>query len=137
MTAPKKMDFAETLASLERGDVVADLTIAQSEVVRALVQAVGARGGRPKGKVTLTMTYSYDGTLLEMLPTIAIAKPKSVRNRAVMFVTDGDQVTLQNPTQRELGLGEQVGAALAPLMVPAPPVQTVVMPDRPAVQIMQ
>lgn len=113
------LNFAEMLDKIERGELVSDLTIAQSELVRALVQTEGARGGRPKGKITLTLTYQYDGEMLEISPVIAVAKPKAVRNRAVLFVTEGDQVSFQNPTQMPLALGESVPAALAPVMVPA------------------
>lgn len=123
-------DFGELMLKMERGEMIADLTLAQSELIRALVQTEANRGGRPKGKLTLTLAYSFDGELLEITPTIAIAKPKAVRNRTVLYVANGDQVSFQNPQQIALPLVEHIPNAPAPQHVSAAPVP-VMLPDDP------
>lgn len=105
-TAPPKDDrsFAAFLQQLEDGGFADHLT----DQLRALVAALHAQqrdaGGKPSGRIALTIAMKLDGGIFEVVAQSTLTPPKPVRPRSIFYRTTDDLLSANNPKQLELGV---------------------------------
>lgn len=96
--------FGQFLAEAENGQLHTDLSTALQDLVAALSDAAANTGGKPRGKLTLTLDFRIDGGVVEVNAEHKITRPKQVRARSIFWATPENHLTRLNPRQRELPL---------------------------------
>ncbi len=87
------------LKDIRRGNVVAELDDAITEVVAAIEENQGG-----SGKVTLTIGVSYDNSTQAYKVTgkVVPVLPKKKEHASLFFATPGNKLTRANPNQRDM-----------------------------------
>lgn len=102
--AAEHRSFSTLLSALEEGRVHADATNAVQEIVAELHNLRVDNGGKPKGKLVITLDFEFDGELFGVAGEVTVKLPKRARRRAMLYATEDNNLTARNPKQRELGL---------------------------------
>lgn len=99
---PANDNFAEFIRSISSGAFHDEATEALKTVVREIVRVAEASGGKPKGKLVLTINMQMDRGVMDVNPDVKITTPSTVRARSIMYPTrDGG---LSRTDQRQLAL---------------------------------
>lgn len=96
--------FSQFVGEAEDGQLQTDLTSEMQDLVAALSNAAAERGGKPKGKLTLTVEMKLVDGAFEVLTDIKIAAPKVARARSIFFATPDNNLTREHPRQQRLPL---------------------------------
>lgn len=96
--------FGGFLGEAEDGQLQADLTKALSELVATISNEAADRGGKPKGKLTLSIALQLDHGAFDVVCDIKVAAPKCVRARSIFFATPDNNLTREHPRQQMLPL---------------------------------
>jgi hypothetical protein len=94
--------FTQFLGAVEDGKLHHDLTEGVAELVTALRDTADAVGGKPKGKLTLTLDFTLDRDTMEITGDLQVKKPKIQRGRSIFWTMPGGGLSRMNPKQREL-----------------------------------
>lgn len=105
--------FNATLSQLEDGRVESELNDRLVELVNLMQQQERLVGGKPKGKLVLSLDLKLEAGAFEIVADISTKRPKTPRARSILWATRDGQLTPQNPRQVEM--------ELAPRDIPAPP----------------
>ena len=102
-TQESHRSFAVMLPMLEEGRLNDELSEEFRNLVAKLRDHKLATGRNAKGKVTLTVDLHLgsDGTF-DVNAEFSVKAPKPVRERTVLWATDGNNLVAQNPAQPEL-----------------------------------
>ncbi|GAN49212.1 hypothetical protein ME121_3237 [Methylobacterium sp. ME121] len=87
----------EILGALERGDLSKDLAQSIRNVLQALVDADGGKGG-----VTLKLKITAKGEMVSFKADIVEQLPPKERRTSTFFVTGDGRLSLQHPDQVEM-----------------------------------
>lgn len=98
---PPSRSFGVFLAELEDGRLHGDLSSALRDLVASLEEA-SARGGKPRGKLSVTMNFALDDGIVECTADYAVKAPKLARGRSIFWVTPDNNLTRRNPAQADL-----------------------------------
>ena len=98
---PPSRSFGVFLAELEDGRLHGALTDALRDLIGDLEEA-RQRGGKPKGKLTLTLNFTHDDGIVECSADFATKAPKPPRGRSIFWVTPDNNLTRRNPAQADL-----------------------------------
>lgn len=109
--------FTTFLGEVEDGRLAGELTEQLRELVGGLRRYEQHAGGKPKGKLVLTLNVKLDGGIYEVVGDVKIATPKPPRMRSIMYATRGDDLSAQNPRQLELGVEARTVATEQPAAV--------------------
>lgn len=91
---PAELTFLALLQSFRGGVVLADADQALSE----LIAAINDTGS--KGTLTLTMPLKMNkGGQIEILPTIALKKPRRALPAGIFYATDDNRLSRRDPSQ--------------------------------------
>lgn len=101
---PTNDGFADTLRAINGGEFEAEATEALRELVRRIQHAAEHNGGKPKGKIVVSLTIKQDRGIMEIEPDIKTVTPGLVRNRTIMYGTDDGRLVQNDPRQLALGL---------------------------------
>lgn len=95
--------FAVFLPMLEEGRLNDELSESFRDLIAKLRDHKASTGRNAKGKVTLTvdLLLGSDGTF-DVNAEFSIKSPKPIRERTVLWATDGNNLVPQNPAQPEL-----------------------------------
>lgn len=96
--------FTEFVAQLEDGQVQADATDQLKELVEAMHRRAETTGGKPKGKLTLTVDLKLDDGVFEVNANIAVKAPTAVRRRSILYRAPDGGLSANNPRQLDLGI---------------------------------
>lgn len=98
--------FAQFLQSLDYGNVHDEITRKVQELVGDLAEHKGQFGGKPKGKMVISLDFALDDNLMEVTPDIKVTVPKAKHGKSMYFVTPENRLTREDPRQRKLPLDE-------------------------------
>lgn len=92
--------FASVVASATRGAINDEATVELNGLVREMQEVQRLRGGKPKGKIALTLTLQMnDNGNVELSADLAVKRPPSPQTRAILFARkDG---TLSEEDERQ------------------------------------
>lgn len=113
--------FDQLIANLEDGDLNNDLSAAVHEIVGALTSHVIDHGGKPKGKLVLTLDFKLEGSAFEIKPSIKKDLPVPPRATAYLWSTGDSLLTPVNPKQMQMFSGPR---PVHPASAPAPAPET-------------
>lgn len=99
---PPQPSFLELLAAAEDGRLVEHLTERMKELASTLRTLHAHQGGKPKGKLLLSIELKLDGGVFEMVGAVALKKPEPLRERSILYDTRDGGLSVNNP--RQLGL---------------------------------
>ncbi|MEC9346089.1 MAG: hypothetical protein VYB54_07670 [Pseudomonadota bacterium] len=94
--------FSAALAALEDGDLDADLSEAQRELIAAINDVAIEQGGTAGGKLALTVTYKVEGGVMEVRAAFTTTPPKKPRSKSMLWTTPDNDLTRANPRQPSL-----------------------------------
>lgn len=99
-------DFALFMRNQNDGRFNGECAGELQDLVRALRKHAEQKGGKAKGKLTVTFTLSYLDGAVSVLPDVKQTKPPRVRGSTWMFMTEGDNLSLEQERQTTLALRE-------------------------------
>lgn len=94
------------LESLEDGNFLADLDDQVTKLIATLAEHQRGVGGKQTGTLTIAVKITDDGKVLELAGSMAIATPKPIRSRSIMYRTRDNQLSRTHPQQMALPLQE-------------------------------
>lgn len=103
--SPAGADFQQLLGTLEDGRLVQDVTDQLRELVGAMQRHAVQTGGKPTGRLTLTLNLKLDSGIFEVQASSAVVQPKPIRGRSILYGTRDGLLSPNNPRQLEFGLG--------------------------------
>jgi hypothetical protein len=102
---PTGLTFAETVASVARGEINDDATKELRALVAEMMRLERTAGGKPKGKITLTISLKLDRGVFETEASTKVTYPPKVQPRAMLYVQADGGLSEHNPHQGSLDLG--------------------------------
>lgn len=104
--------LAEFIRSLEDGQFDADCYQQLKELAAQMNDHAWNNGGKAKGKVSITLDFIQEGTVVEIKSGFKITPPADRRPKSVMWTTEDHRFTRTRPGQRELfGIRDVSGSA--------------------------
>lgn len=103
---PVHRSFNAVIFDLEDGNFHSDLTGAMNQLVETLNHQFIHAGGKPKGKLGITLEFKMDGGVVEIVSNFTQTLPKPGRQKSIMWATPDGKLTSSNPKQLSLGLRE-------------------------------
>lgn len=96
--------ICERLRKLERGVFDGEVTTAVSELVREMAWNAEHGSSKPKGRVTITVDFTLDRGLMDLVADFSIKRPKRARARSAVYAGPGGELLDHDPRQMSLGL---------------------------------
>jgi hypothetical protein len=96
--------FEQVMESVERGRVLEELDTQVQTVVRA-VHLAAERGGKPKARIALTLSFSVEKGAVFIDADVVTKLPKAPKQLTVMYSTPDGSLHREDPAQMRLGLG--------------------------------
>lgn len=110
--ASSEQMFSDFIRTLGRGALDEEATAEIKKLVRELTAFGNGNGGKPKGKISLTVEFVYDKGIVDVTSKMNVTRPSPVRAREIRYATDDGRLTREDERQgklfdaRELGTGE-------------------------------
>lgn len=100
--------LVDTLKGIAQGRFVEEATDQMRTLVKEMNRVASIGGGKPKGKLVITLNLTLDRNVFDLEPSIRVTTPAAVRARTVMFSTADGRLLKQAPPspQQQLALGE-------------------------------
>lgn len=95
--------FSTLVAGLEGGSIHDDLTRAVQDIVAELHDTRQNQGGKPKGRLVLSIEFKLDSDVIEAVTDVKVTLPKQVRGKTILYATPDNNLTPRNPKQQEFG----------------------------------
>jgi hypothetical protein len=90
---------AMLLAHMEEGQFNQDASDALRDLVAKLNDAAVNRGGKPVGKLVITLDFKLDDGIIETRSDYKVTAPKTSRRKTIMWATPNNNLTPDNPRQ--------------------------------------
>jgi len=100
--------FSTFLADFARGSLDDEITDQLTELVREMTRISETSGGKPKGKLTLSVEFVLDRGVMDVNPKLNVTRPTPLRARAVMYPTRDGGLSSQDESQHRLALSGEV-----------------------------
>lgn len=94
--------FTALVSSLEDGELHDQLSKDVRKIVSELRTAALNQGGKPKGKLDLTIEFKVVDSTIEVIATTKVALPKPTRGRSILWMHQDGTLTRQNPKQMDM-----------------------------------
>ncbi len=102
--------FATFLGQIDDGVLHADLTEAVKEIVGEMRDIAEGFGGKPKGKLTLTLDLKLDSGVVEVTSKVKVDKPPVPRGKSVFWPAGDNTLSRSNLRQADLPLYDVTSA---------------------------
>ena len=99
---PLARSFGQFLAAVEDGVFHQDLTDALKGLVADLHNHARDVGGKPRGRLSLDLSFQLDSGLVEITAEFKAVSPKAPRGKTIMWATPENFLTPRNPRQPDL-----------------------------------
>jgi hypothetical protein len=99
-------DFGVFMRGLNDGRFNGECAQELKDIVGALRRNAEQKGGKSKAKLTITLSLTYDAGQVQVLPDVKKTPPPRVRGGTWMFLTGGDNLSLQQEVQQRLPIRE-------------------------------
>jgi hypothetical protein len=96
--------FSTLVTSLEDGALHAEITDEMKTLIADLQNHAAENGGKPKGKLVLTIDLKFADGVFDVQSDFKITAPKTTRRRTVLWSTPDNNLSRANPRQQELPL---------------------------------
>lgn len=105
-TAPAPPAFQTLCGAAEDGRLLDELNQRVCELVATMRQEQSARGGKPKGALTLAFAFALDQHgLMEVTANVTVKEPKAERSRSIFYALQDNTLSPNNPKQLTMDLG--------------------------------
>ncbi len=95
--------FASFLISLEQGGFHAELSSELQEIAGYLQMHANSFGGKPKGKMTITLDFLTEGCGdFEVRSDVKVSKPKMRRPKSIVWTDAANNLLPHNPRQMDM-----------------------------------
>jgi len=91
--------FGETLAVLQEGTLVQDLSEEQKKIILELQDAIIDGAKKAKGSLTIKLDYLLEDGVINILPDIKSTVPKRPRLKSVLWAGENGALSRVNPRQ--------------------------------------
>ena len=103
---PAPPAFQTLCGAAEDGRLMDELNQRVCELVSTMRQEQSARGGKPKGSLTLSFAFALDQHgLMEVTANVAVKEPKAERSRSIFYALQDNTLSPNNPKQLTMDLG--------------------------------
>lgn len=96
--------FQQFIATLEDGDLVAEINEKLGEMLEKLNQHKLEYGGNPKGSITLKLDFLATRGVIEINAKLETKTPAAPRGSTHLWSTKDNRFSTANPKQRKLPL---------------------------------
>lgn len=96
----------DTLHGIAQGRFVREVTEQMQALVKEMNRVAELGGGKPKGKLVLTLNLALDRGIMSVEPAIKITTPNPIRALTIMYPTADGRLTKNDTRQGMLALGE-------------------------------
>lgn len=96
--------FTQLLHTVQDGDLHVELSDQLKDLVGSLHNVRMESGGKPTGRIALTLDFRLDGDVIEVQADFAVKTPKIARRKTVFWATPENLLTKRNPKQMEMPL---------------------------------
>lgn len=105
-STPAPPAFQTLCGAAEDGRLLDELNQRVCDLVSTMRQEQQARGGKPKGSLALTFSFSLDQHgLMEVQANVAVKEPKAERSRSIFYALQDNTLSPNNPRQLTMDLG--------------------------------
>ncbi len=119
LTPDQALAFQTLVGAAEDGRLLDELNETVRDLVSVMYQHQTARGGKPKGSMSLSFSFTMDQHgLMEVVADINVKEPRAARSRSIMYRTPGNALSPNNPKQITMDLG-------TPRETPAPAMRVI------------
>lgn len=102
----QQQNFITLLSACEDGALLAELNDRARDLVSTMYQEQMARGGKPKGSLTLGFEFKLDQSgIIEVSADVKVREPKTERSRTIFYRLQDNSVSPNNPKQITMDLG--------------------------------
>lgn len=102
--------FSHLIQTLEGGALHADLCDDLHNVLTEMATyAAGPGGGRSKGEITLTIALEQELETVRVRARVKTKTQEIARRMSALFMTPGNNLSLEHPMQHSLPFGTVVG----------------------------
>ncbi len=117
---PVPMAFQTLVGAAEDGRLLDELNVVLTDLVATMRKEQLARGGRPKGALTLGFALQLDQHgMMEVTANMKVTEPKAERSRSMFYTLQDNTLSPNNPRQISMELG-------TPREAPAPAAMRVI-----------
>lgn len=110
--------FLTLLRAAEDGTLLAELGDQLTELVGTLHQEQTARGGKPKGALSVTFAFSLDRDgIMDVAADVKVKEPKTERSRTIFYRLNDNTLSPNNPKQLTMDLPPREVAAPSQMRV--------------------
>lgn len=102
--ADERRSLADVLLALGNGSFHEEATEALSSLVKELARVAEASGGKPKGKLVLTINFQLDRGIMDVDPSVKVTQPATVRARTIMYPAPDGRLSKNDLRQGMLAL---------------------------------
>jgi hypothetical protein len=96
--------FSGFIEGLSRGSLNDEATDQLRELVKEMTRIAETSGGKPKGKLVLTINLMLDRGIMDVDPKLTVTRPTPVRARSVMYALADGRLSKNDVRQNELAL---------------------------------
>ena len=119
--------FSERLKTLGMGAIDDEATRELDNLTREMARLAKATGGKPKGSMTLKLSFTLEGDVFDIRPELSVKRPPPPRPRAVLFAGPDGILSETSHTQTQM---EFTAAPMREVEAPAAePVRDVAAPE--------
>jgi hypothetical protein len=98
--------FQTLCGAAEDGRLLDELNERTRELVSVMRSEQQARGGKPKGALTLAFAFQLDQHgLMEVTANVTVKEPKAERSRSIFYALQDNTLSPNNPKQLTMDLG--------------------------------
>ena len=98
--------FSDFVRTMTRGALDEEATAEMQELVKEMTRIAETSGGKPKGKLVLTVNFSLDRGVMDVDAKVTIARPARVRARTIMYPQRDGSLSKEDESQGRLFAGE-------------------------------
>lgn len=98
--------FPTLVGACEDGRLLDELNEQVTKLVSVMRNEQLARGGKPKGSLTLAFSFQLDSNgIMEVVASVATKEPKAERSRSIFYALQNNALSPNNPKQLTMDLG--------------------------------
>jgi hypothetical protein len=118
--------FAVVYQTIDEGSAHAEASAGLHKLLKVLQDEANVTSGSASGEITIKLAIKVDARGVAVIsPTCIVKEPKKKRAGSTMWITDGGNLTPQNPRQLTMPLREVERPATRELETPTPAVREV------------
>lgn len=102
--------FTDFLAQVEDGRLATKASEELATLVKELKSRVENAGPKHKAKLTVTVTFDADGSLITVGGDVDVKIPKLRRQKSIMYFVGPNGLSVNNPRQQDLFDGRSAAA---------------------------